>query len=422
MPTTTPGDAPYTIVSIDSHVSPLFSQLREYCPAAHRERFDEWSAWWLGLWGDDHNWYAPTSPISSRWGHPFTPEVRRRTGELVERAGAGVHDAAARVRDMDGDGIAAELVYHTAFTPEVMPFQGGTVPGDDDRTLEAVGIEMYNRWLADFVGEAPERLIGSIYVPIWDVDASVAQVRWGREHGLRCVNFPAPHRSAAPYNDPVYEPFWAACAELDLPLTTHGGAGDMPEYTGKEAWALYSSDLFYYSRRGFQYLCWAGVFERYPTLKMAFTEQRSTWVVDTLAELDSVWLGSYQDLTQLIPRRPSEYFREHCYLGVSFMSHFEAERRAEVGVDRLMWGSDYPHFEGTWGYTLESLRATFSDVPVDEVRQILGGTAIELFGLDATRLDEIAAPIGPTPAQIAEPLEQVPDIPGLSFRQLGSWA
>jgi predicted TIM-barrel fold metal-dependent hydrolase len=169
-------------------------------------------------------------------------------------------------------------------------------------------------------------------------------------------------------------------------------------------------------------MVWGGVFERHPTLRLAFTEQRSTWVAETLADLDSIYYSSFQDLGQLIPRPPSEYFAQNCWLGVSFMSRFEAERRNEIGVDRLMWGSDYPHFEGTWGYTSLSLRNTFSGVPVDEVRSILGENATKLFGLDRAVLRGIADKIGPTPEDIDQPVVELPDIPGCAFRTRGAWS
>jgi predicted TIM-barrel fold metal-dependent hydrolase len=412
---------PLLIASIDSHVSPLFPQLREYCPQKYLERYDEWANGWLSLW-TDRNWFSEASPISAHWGFPFTDAVKDRTQMLVDTAGAGIYDASARVRDMDADGIACELVYHTAFTPEIFPFQEGSVMGDDAQELEAVGVRMYNRWLADFVGAEPNRMIGAAYVPMFDVDLSVEEVEFAKEHGLHCINFPAPKRTLTDYNDPVYEPFWSACADYDIPLTTHGGAGDMPPYSGKEAWALYSSDLFYYSRRGFMYMVWGGVFERHPKLQLAFTEQRSGWVTETLTELDSVYYSGFQDFSKLIPRPPSEYFHENCWLGVSFMSRFEAEGAPEVGIDRVMWGSDYPHFEGTWGYTQEHLRNTFAGLPEDHVRKMLGLNAIKLFGLDQAALEKIAERVGPSLETINRPLEELPAIPGLAFRTRGTWS
>jgi predicted TIM-barrel fold metal-dependent hydrolase len=413
---------PYLIVSIDSHLGPLFEHLRPYCPQAYLERYDEWVSTWTSYWGGKRSWFADESPISARWGGvPFEKVVIERQDALLETT--GIYDPEVHLKEMDADGVAAELVYHTAFTPEILPFQSlGMVASYDDLELEAVGLEMYNRWLVDFVSVSPDRFIGAAYVPIWDIEASAKAVRWARENGLKCINFPAPNRAFAAYNDPAYEPFWAACSETELPLTTHGGAGDMPVYEGKEAWALYSTDLFYFSRRGLMYLIWSGVFERYPNLKLVFTEQRSDWVPEALSMMDSIYHSEFQDFSALIPKPPSDYFNQNCYVGVSFMARFEAEARHEAGVDRLMWGRDYPHFEGTCGYTLDALRNTFAGLPTDEVRRILGFNAVECFGLDLDKLTAVAKEVGPTPAEVNKPLKELPAVRGLAFRTEGAWA
>jgi hypothetical protein len=87
-----------------------------------------------------------------------------------------------------------------------------------------------------------------------------------------------------------------------------------------------------------------------------------------------------------------------------------------------MWGSDYPHFEGTWGYTDLSLRNTFSGLPTDEVAAILGGNAIRCYGLDGTALRSIADRIGPLVDDIATPIDEIPEVPGMAFRTRGAWS
>jgi len=410
---------PYLIVSTDSHASPLLKeQLRDYCPKAYLEQFDEFVASWeptrhRGNWDDGAK--GDTAP--------FTDLVKQRWSELTQTE--GIFEPQARLRDMDTDGIAAEVIFHGASTADIIPWQGrGFWQESSSRELEAVGRQIYNRWLADFVSAAPDRFIGAAQVPIWDVDASVKEVEWAAEAGLKCINFPAPHRSAPDYNSPIYEPFWAACAAADLPLTTHGGSGDMPSYSGPEAWALYMSDLFFYSRRGLWYLTWAGVFERYPNLKYVFVEQRSEWVPSTLAHLDSIYYSEFHDWKRMIPRPPSEYFAQNCYVASSFMARFEADNRHEIGIDHFMWGSDYPHYEGTWGYTDKVLRQTFAGMPVDDVRKILGENAVRCFNLDRDHLRSIADRIGPSPADVDVPMtpEELPDILGCSFRTRGTWS
>jgi predicted TIM-barrel fold metal-dependent hydrolase len=406
----------YMIVSTDSHVGPLVrEQLRDYCPKKFLGDFDDFLADWeprrQGSWVDGSPRAGGDKAI------PFTDKVKNRTAQTTDTD--GVHDPGVRLADMDMDGVAAEMIFHGAMTPDVIPWQG-----DGRLDLEAVGLSIYNRWLADFCSAAPQRLLGAVQLPLWDIDASVKEVEWARDAGLACINFPAPNRELLAYNHPDYEPFWAAVEASGLPLTTHGGSGDMPPYEGPEAWALYTSDLFFYSRRGLWYLTWAGVFERHPALKMMFVEQRADWVPDTLAHLDSIYYSEFQDYRQLIPRPPSDYFHQNCYVASSFMARFEAEKRYAIGLDKLMWGTDYPHYEGTWGFTQESLRSTFSGMPVDEVRMILGENAIPVLNLDRKVLRDIADRIGPDPDVITQPLrpEERPEILGCAFRTMAAWS
>lgn len=402
----------YMIVSTDSHVGPrIKDDLRDYCPSGLHDSYDEFvtafEPFRAGTWD-------PDGPF--RGTFPFTDAVRNRTAETT--ATDGVHDPSQRLTDMDADGIASEVIYHGAMTPEVIPWAISP-----DKELQAEGIKIYNRWLADFCSQAPHRFIGAAHLPMWDIDGCVDEVRWAADNGLKCINFPAPNREYTAYNDPAWEPFWAAIAETGLPLTTHGGSGDMPPYSGPESWALYMSDLFFYSRRALHYLVWSGVFERYPTLKLIFTEQRSEWVPATLDHLDSIYLSEFHDWASVIPQKPSDYFRQNCWVASSFMARFEAEGRHEIGVDRLMWGSDYPHYEGSYLNTDLCLRATFAGLPVDEVRLILGENAITCFGLDRDAIRAEADRIGPDPAAVDVPLsvEDEPEVLGCAFRKLGTW-
>jgi hypothetical protein len=105
---------------------------------------------------------------------------------------------------------------------------------------------------------------------------------------------------------------------------------------------------------------------------------------------------------------PSEYFARNCYVGASFLRPIECTLRYDVGVDRIMWGSDYPHTEGSWPYTREALRASFADVPEPEVRSMLAGNAAAVYGFDLDALAVVAERIGPTVDQVAKPLASYP--------------
>ena len=123
----------------------------------------------------------------------------------------------------------------------------------------------HNRWLAELCAESPERRAGVAIVPIvGDIDAAVAEIHRARESGLRGgILIPSTWAPAAPYHDPRYEPVWAACQDLDLPVHVHSGAADRESYG--EHVGIYVSEVRWWSTRPLWFLLWSGVFERYPT-------------------------------------------------------------------------------------------------------------------------------------------------------------
>ena len=111
------------------------------------------------------------------------------------------------------------------------------------------------------------------------------------------------------------------------------------------------------------------------------------------------------------PRPPSEYFEQNCWMGVSFPRKEDVEARKKLGAHKFMWGSDYPHDEGTYPFTRECLRAVFSDVDPDELRMLLGGNAAEFYGFDLDALAPLAGQVGPTVDEIQVPLTDLPENP-----------
>jgi hypothetical protein len=121
---------------------------------------------------------------------------------------------------------------------------------------------------------------------------------------------------------------------------------------------------------------------------------------------------------------PSERWKKCCFVGGSFMAPFEAEMHTQIGPVNLLWGSDYPHPEGTWPNTRLHYRHALSALGEEETRKILGTNALAVFDLDAVKLGEIAAKIGPRPSEVATPLpaSEFPAVPGYAFRELGSFS
>ncbi|MCB1026261.1 MAG: amidohydrolase family protein, partial [Microthrixaceae bacterium] len=162
--------------------------------------------------------------------------------------------------------------------------------------------------------------------------------------------------------------------------------------------------------------------------QFVFTEQGTAWLPEEITRLDYYHLrlggsgaasGSQEarfgEALGRLSLKPSEYWARQCQLGSSFIRRAEVPLREAVGIERIMWGSDFPHLEGCWPYSTQHLRLAFHDVPEHEVRAMVGGNAARVYGFDLDALAPLAARFGPTPAEVSVPLD-ADDIPDDSLR------
>jgi predicted TIM-barrel fold metal-dependent hydrolase len=406
------------LISADCHAGPAeMADYRPYLDAAHRPAFDDYVA-------AIRAYEARNAKDQAHGGAPSRP------------GDEGLWDVAARTRCLDADGVAAEIIYAQG----AIPF--GDYPAVASSNTEkvrfaatpdqaAAACRAYNRWLAELCAADPDRHIGIARIPLPDVGKCVAEVAWAKAAGLSGGVFlpPVIHEEAPRYNDPVYEPLWAACEDHGMTLNLHGGAG-LLYGLGVEANALRLAEVDWFSRRSLWYLIFSGVFERHPRLHLALTEQRAHWVPAMLEELDSIylWSGS-KALRQVLPRTPSQYFADNCFVGASFMSRLECEARREIGVGNIMWGSDYPHQEGTWPWTDTALRWVFgaSGAPIEDVRAMVGENAARCYRLDLAAVRRKADQVGPPEASLRLPVsrDELPiftdRMSSWAFRQSGPW-
>jgi predicted TIM-barrel fold metal-dependent hydrolase len=427
------GDERYIVVSTDSHVGPSVpQQLRDYCEPAHLDEFDafvsemeghgllSWRSSEAGKAGRDESWSMgkARAELGKEQAEQFGKAAGIRNADQVDARFLqrsyeaslvpGLQDPSARLADMDRAGVAAAVIYHGGLNGQSIPFSttGLIAWGHSSYNhLEPVGVRIYNRWLADFVSEAPERHAGIAHIPVSDLDASVHEIEWAAEAGLRGVNLPAPRSDLPMLNDPAWEPVWAVCEETGLSLNTHGGGGEHYPFTGPGAQAMYMMETTWRTRRGVWVMILSGVFERHPGLKLVMTEQWMHWAGDVIADMDGLYTGpGGSALRAHLPKPPSEYFRQHCFIGASFLSNWEAKFSIERDlVSNTMWGDDYPHAEGTWPHTRDAMRFTFCDIEPRYTRQFLADTAIEVYGLERAKLEKVAADIGPTVAELSTP-------------------
>ncbi len=381
-----------TVISSDCHAGGNHEQYREYLDPAFRDRFDEWRG---------------------RYKNPFR--------DLQDDTRSRNWDDARRNGDLDADGVAAEVLFPNT-VPPFFPTGVVIAPAPvtrEDYELRQAGIRAHNRWLADFVAAFPHRRIGLTQILLNDVDDAVAEIRWGAEHGMRGVLLPgvAPN-TLDPLFSPAYEPIWQTCNELGQPVTHHGGGSAVPDMGRHPAsMVMYIMEVGFYANRALWHLVLSGVFDRHPELVLVLTEQGSAWVPEVLARMDSIHdsivagrFGGELGPTSLeVRRRPSEVFAENCFVGASFPAPSDAAVMREVGIDRFMWGSDYPHLEGTFPHSRDSLRFTFAGWTDAERRAVLGETAARVYGVDLAALAPVAEAVGPTTADLAQPLAGIPD-------------
>ena len=385
--------APYTLISADCHAGANHGTYREYLDPEYVEEFDAWR---------------------DRYKNPF----RDLQGDGRSRN----WDDERRTTELEADGIVAEVVFPNTVPPF---FPTGAIvarpPAPAEYRRRLAGIRAHNRWLSDWCAHLPGRRAGVGQVFLNDLHDAAADVRWGKEHGLTGgILLPAVPPDAdhlEPLYSKAYDPLWAVCQELEVPVNHHSGGG-APDYGRHEAAAfVWIAEATFFSRRALTHLILGGVFERFPGLRVVLTEQGCAWIPDVLAQLDRyheemVRTGRIGELKyeseEILPRRPSEYFSTNVSVGVSFPSPVEANARFAIGLDNFMWGSDYPHHEGTYPYTKLGLRRAFADAPEPQLRALLAGNAARVYGFDLAALAADAARVGPTPAEVAVPLDTIP--------------
>ena len=353
----------------------------------------------------------------------------------------GGWDIAVRMEQLDREGVAGELLVPghqfsslPLFSVVNKPFGAG---------LRDAGMRAYHRWLADFMAGAGGRLYGMADPgPCHDLDAAVRELRWARENGFISVGAPGIIEDPALpslFGD-HFEPFWQACVDLDVTLMVHAGwgfpQGRYQEFIsafvtthlgGEEASQIVAAQrrldedaraalqkefaespaspfrLDFGPRRLLWQLMLAGVFDRYPALRFVLTEVRSDWVPMTLRLLDS-W---YEQRDTPLRMRPSEYWARHCFVTPSSIHKAEVDARADVGVERLMLGIDYPHPEGMWPDTWNWIKVAFAGVSDNEARMILGENALRAFPVNGRLLRAVADRIGPDPRNLLSGVDDV---------------
>lgn len=387
----------YLVISSDTHAGPPSEAYRDYIDPSFREAFDRDLATATAL-------RSIILESASEEQAKFRVEWEEETGDGGKLAS---YDAATRNVELDREGVAGEVIFPDA---DVLgggasaPFSAGLQSsGELDGELVLVGARAHNRWLAELCSESPERRCGVATVPILhDIDAAVEEMRRVADAGLRAMMIPTLWGSKPAYHDPRYEPVWAAAEDLGLTIAVHSGGASKDILPGPGMVPIYATEAWWWAARPLWVLLWSGVFDRHPGLRLAITEDGAWWLPDIVERMDEKWVGGHNTrkfgnlFRDAISRRPSEYLGTNVFLGASTPTRHEIGIRDRVGARTLLWGNDFPHPEGTWPHTRQSIHDVFHDVPVDETAQMLGLTAAAVYRFDVEKLAGTVERIGPT--------------------------
>jgi predicted TIM-barrel fold metal-dependent hydrolase len=289
----------------------------------------------------------------------------------------GCYDPEARVIDMDLDGVQAAICY-----PSFPGFAGKVFLQGNDRELGALCVRAFNDFMIDeWCAAAPERFIPVVMLPLWDVQACVAELHRTVAKGAKAITFsenPVPLGLPSFHTD-HWDPLFAAAEEAGIPLCMHFGTSGQAPTTAPDAPFAVTITLFgCNSMFAAADLMFSPVFHRHPGLKVALAEGGVGWVPYLLERADYVWDRHryYQNVNQ--DMKPSDIFRRNIW-GCFIDDVHGLRSRDVIGVDRITWECDYPHSDSNWPNSRKRAVEVFAGVPDDEVHRIVEWNSRELF-------------------------------------------
>ena len=360
----------YHLISGDSHINEppslwidrMPKHLRDRAP--RMEHFDEGDAWiFEGVSG------PLTFGLNACAGQD--PRLRQPWVRL-EDIRAGGYDPKARIEELDRSGVDAEVLYPTPRLSQAMY-------GTEDPELHLAMIRAYNDWLAEYADHDLSRFRAMPIIPNRGQDIALAEIARVADRpstgGFLIGGYPGGTLQPQPEDDVVF----AALVERDLSLNIHVALAVTMPYTAHPT-ALYAgngSARVTSAADQLTHLIFSGVFDRFPTLKVVFAEVDCGWVPYVKEQLDDGFLR-YRFRYNL-PLLPSEYVERHAHF--TYVSDaYAIANRDRIGVERILWSSDYPHGNANYPDTWPPVQASFNDVPRDERDLILSGNAIRLYG------------------------------------------
>jgi uncharacterized protein len=308
---------------------------------------------------------------------------RAREPQRWDEVPATAADPCERLKAMDVDGVDYSVLY-----PSVAGPAGETFGKLTDPALELACVQAYNDWLVDEWSAVSPRFVPQCLVPLAPVEAAVKEIRRAVERGHRGVVFPATPmmlRDVPHLNDPDWDPIWSTCQELAVPICLHAGpskAIQFPAYEGfspglasaMEAITRPASSILIVAN-----FLFSRILTRFPTLKVVFAETSLAWgayeleLADHQFERQRLHMEGYE-------HTPSELFHRQCYF-TGWFDHTGIDTRKAIGLDNILWSSNFPLATSTWPNSREFIARCFAGATAEERYQMLWGNAAALYHL-----------------------------------------
>jgi predicted TIM-barrel fold metal-dependent hydrolase len=289
----------------------------------------------------------------------------------------GCYDPAARVLDMDLDGVRAAMCY-----PSFPGFAGGVFLRARDRELAELCVQAWNDFhLDEWAATAPDRFIPLAMAPVWDASATVKEIQRVAAKGARGLTFPEnPASLGLPsFHTNHWDEVFSALEDAGMPLCLHFGSSSLvPGFAADAPFAvaisLFATNLMWTTSD----LLFSGVLQRHPNLRIVLAEGGIGWIPYIVERCDYTWERHrwYQDVDR--ETRPSELFRGHFYGCFIDDTHGLANRHV-IGIDNITFEVDYPHSDSNWPNTRIRAAQTMAEVPDEEVHKIVELNARRLF-------------------------------------------
>jgi predicted TIM-barrel fold metal-dependent hydrolase len=364
------------VISVDDHLLEPKNVWIDRLPSKWQERgphvvsTDEGDAW---VW-EDRKYLMPRNlavvgQASEDWGNqPLRfAEIR-----------PGCYDPVARLADMDEDGVYAQLCF-----PTWPRFAGTRFLEKGDRELALLCVKAWNDFVFDeWCAAAPDRYIPMIILPLWDIFLSVAELERCADRGARAISFPeSPTSLGLPsFHSGEWDRVLAAATAAQLPLCMHFGTSGVDPVTAPDSPYLVRVSLFgTTSMAAATDLVFSPVFTKFPDLKVAMSEGGIGWIPYLMEKVETVWHHhAHYNAYVGRERNPAEVFRKHIY-GCFIEDDFGIEARDKIGIENIMFESDYPHSDSTWPKSRKRLADGLANVPDEEASLISEMNARMLF-------------------------------------------